>query len=178
MQEYLECFDLSQPAIITIFVDQPIANSELVISASDGVGHTFIGISQNGNRSVFGFYPSGSAGPVFPSDPGIMGNDSAHPWDVSITVNITAPKLQQIINLSINYPQIYDLNDYNCTDFGIDIANICGLNFPDCNSSWVVGSGSNPARLGQYIRETYPINGYYNVNKSGGTAPPTIKNCD
>ncbi|NDI97503.1 hypothetical protein GWA97_00245 [Flavobacterium sp. LaA7.5] len=176
MEDYLECFDLNQGASLTIFVDQPIANSNIVVF--DSVGHTFVGITQGDNKSVFGFYPNGSAGPLAPSDPSMMGDDGSHSWDVSITINVSAGQLQQIINYSIDYPATYNLNTYNCTDFGIDIANMANLNLPPCNSHWGAGSGSNPAKLGQHIRNNYSTNSSHTVNKDGGFAPVSLKMCN
>lgn len=176
MEEFLECINMLQSATLTIYVDQPKANSLNVISTA-GVGHTFIGIKQGTNESIFGFYPAGTASPLAPSDPGVMGDDSSHSYDVSITITVSPYKLAQILDASIDHQDTYNLNSYNCSDFGIDIANICDLDFPDCSSGWGVGAGSNPAKLGQHIRGL-PDSPGRTINRNGGNAPTGQKNCD
>src|SRR5690606_12198316 len=45
MEAYLDCFDTSQGATITLYVDQPITNNTILFSPTDGVGHTFVSIT-------------------------------------------------------------------------------------------------------------------------------------
>jgi hypothetical protein len=177
MAEYLKCFNINQSAQITIFVKQPVPNTSNTHNGSI-VGHTFVSISQNGNTSVFGFYPkTDDIYPIInPSDPSIMGNDSNTQFDVSITTSVSSSVLQQIINYSIGFKSTYDLNSYNCSDFGIAIGNLAGLNLPDANGTWPGGGGSNPGVLGQHIRNK-SINGTITKNTSGGLSPSNIKNC-
>lgn len=177
ISEFLKCFDLNQNARITIYVDQPIANSNAVASISDKAGHSYISISQNENTSVYGFYPNGTASPYSPIKPSILGDDSESSFDVSISIEVNPTTLNNIINNSLNYKSIYDLNNYNCTDFVIQIGNQCGLNLPDCYNTWPKGGGSNPATLGQYIRNNYSSNDNQIVNNSGGISPKNVKKC-
>ena len=53
----MECFDTTQNAIVTIYVNEPNPGSG---DAHNGgfVGHTFLSISQGVNVSTFGFYPT------------------------------------------------------------------------------------------------------------------------
>ncbi len=177
MAKYLECFNVSQSATITIYANQPIANSS---ATHDGtlVGHTFVSISQNGNRSVFGFYPATSnVYPIVnPSDPSAMGNDSNDPYNVSVSTTVSGSELSQIINYSTNYQSTYHLDDYNCSDFGIEIGNLAGLGLPACNGTWPGGGGSNPGTLGQYLRNMTLPNGATR-NTTGGNAPSNNKGC-
>lgn len=94
-----------------------------------------------------------------------------------VAKTISGNQLQQIINFSINHNPTYNLNTYNCTDFVIEIGNIMGIGLPDCYSTFGAGGGSNPAALGQYIRNNFSTNATYTVNKSGGTAPTNYKGC-
>ena len=177
INDYLECIDPMQGATVTIYIDQPVADSNIVASGADKAGHTFISISQNGNTSVFGFYPAGNATPFNPSGTSAMGDDSNHDYDVSISINVDSATLEAILNHSVNYPSSYDLNTYNRTDFVIEIGNILGMGLPDCYSSWGIGGGSNPAKLGQYIRYNFNSDGTYLVNTNGGTSPSNNKGC-
>lgn len=182
MIEFLECFDTSLGGTITIFADQPIPNSQdayyydwnefLAI-----VGHSFISIEQSSNTAVYGFYPdSDFTGPLTPQADSIIGDDSNSTYDVSVSIDISPSQMQQIIDYSIFYSSLYDLNVYNCTDFVIHIANILGLGLSNCNGSWPGGSGSNPGSLGEELRNITPTN-TIGVDTNGGTAPQTNKNC-
>ena len=68
------------------------------------------------------------------------------------------------------------MNNYNCTDFGIEIGNLGGLGLPSANGTWPGGSGSNPGALGLYIRNLTPPTGV-NTNTTAGNAPVTNKGC-
>jgi hypothetical protein len=174
-KEYFKCLDLNSAATLTIYVDQPIANSSQVVSLSGSVGHTFIGITQGNNTSIFGFYPEADKLPG-ESDAGKLGIDQNTPFDVSISSGITSTQLSGILNYIYNRTTGYSLNDYNCTDFALGIATIAGLNLPDTYTSWGIGGGSNPAALGQNIR-SLSLNNGVTRNTSGGTSPANKKTC-
>lgn len=178
MADYLKCFNSNQNAQVTIYVNQPVPNSSAAHSGSV-VGHTFVSISQNGNASVFGFYPkTDDIYPIInPSDPSAMGDDSSTQFDVSITTTVSGSVLQQIINYSVSYQSTYDLNSYNCSDFGIAVGNLAGLSLPEANGTWPGGGGSNPGALGQHIRNK-STSGSTTKNTSGGVSPSNIKNCN
>jgi hypothetical protein len=104
-----------------------------------------------------------------------MGNDAGHSYDVSITLNVNAAKLVEVLALAMEYSfgigaHQYDLDTKNCTDFAIDISNLCGLGVPQCNSTWPMGGGSSPGALGQFVR-TMALPQGVTRNNSGGTAP-------
>lgn len=166
---------MNTSATLTIYVDQPIANSSKVLSISGHVGHTFIGISQGNNNSIFGFYPEADKLPG-ESDAGKLGNDQETKFDVSISSGITATQLSKIIDYVNNRNTGYNLNTYNCTDFALSIATIAGVNLPDTYSSWGIGGGSNPAALGQDIRN-FTLKSGMTRNTEGGTPPANKKTC-
>jgi len=163
-------------ATLVIYVDQPIANSDQVVSYTGNVGHTFVGLIQGGNTSIFGFYPENSGKPGS-TDNGALGNDASNPFDVSILINISPSQLNAIMNYIRNNNNGYDLDNYNCTDFAIEIAALAGLNLPDTFASWGIGGGSNPASLGQDIRNMNLGDGV-NRNITGGNAPANSRTCD
>ncbi len=180
MIKYLECFDTSKSATITIYADQPKKGSSDAWAATWSgavVGHTFVSITQGANTSVFGFYPStDNTSVTSPPETSTMGNDSGEYFDVSVSATVSGNKLAEILNYSINYPGTYDLDNYNCSDFGIQIGNLAGLGLPDCYGSWPGGGGSNPGTLGQHLRNMTLPNGATR-NTSGGTAPTNKKGC-
>ena len=173
IEEYLDCFDRSLPATLTIYVDQALANTDNAFWLD--AGHCFIGITQNGNESIFGFHPKDGAKEEGPNT-SILGDDSGEEFDVSITIEISADQLSRALFCAHNYPNVYDLSDFNCTDFAINMAAKGGLTLPDTYKSWPNGGGSCPGQLGQDIRKmTLPAG--VTPNYSGGDAPNNIKTC-
>lgn len=155
INDYLKCFDLSKGAVFTIYTDQPTPNSTATWSGSPrdpDVGHTFIALQQGTIRRVFGFYPKTAVNPYSPIDKQAFGNNEGYSFDVSINIPISSSQLLNIIGYTNSVPPNYDLNNYNCTDFGIQVANLAGLSLPDSYGSWLYGGGSNPGTLGQNIR--------------------------
>jgi len=153
IDDYLECFNTDIGAKLTVYVLQPVPNSNATHSGTS-VGHAFISIQQGNHITVIGFYPvSDWITPLTPFGTGIYGNDSKAYYNVSITKNINSGQLQNILNyIYNNQGATYNLNTYNCTDFAIDIGNLAGLNLPDSVGEWPGGEGSNPGVLGQHIR--------------------------
>jgi len=183
--KYLECFDLNASATITIYVDQPIANSDATYFGTN-VGHTFISITQNSITRTLGYYPIANTirpisyfnNPQVLSAPAVIRNNELHEYDVSISTNIDARQLNSVINIITNYNSTYHLNTFNCTDFGILVGNNVGIGLPDTSGSWPGnGSGSNPGNLGQDIRGMN-ANSSNIINISGGRAPRNSGTCN
>ncbi|HET8884936.1 MAG TPA: hypothetical protein VFM70_01140 [Salinimicrobium sp.] len=171
MAEYLSCFNPSQPAMLTIYADQPVANSHWLYSSEDRVGHAFFSIEQGSNIATLGFYPQSTLGainqlPVY----GAYGNDENHDYDVSISIPINASTLSQIIEtLTSNASPMYHLNINNCTDVALLIGNLTQVEFPSCKSPYVFWQGNTPGTLRETIR-TMPIPNGGSNNLSGGNA--------
>ncbi|WP_321319863.1 hypothetical protein [Labilibaculum sp.] len=175
---YLDCINSDYPAVLTVFVDQPAANSNDTYDLWSGTAvHTFIGIIQNGNTSIVGFYPEGAAKPSSKIHVSVLNNDEGHDYDVSISMNIAKDKLGIILNYIKNPPLVYNLDTYNCTDFAIDVANKCGMNLPDTEGTWPNGSGTNPGCLGQDIRNMSTTD-IISIDPVGGKAPANVKSCN
>ncbi len=178
---YLKCFDLSQGARITIYVDQPIANSPDAWSVDSNkntdVGHTFIAIQQGNIRRVFGYYPKTTVDPSSPNDPKAFGDDQGHAFDVSVSIPINSSQLLDVIGYANNAPSTYNLNTYNCTDFAIEVGNLIGLGLPDSYGYWYLGGGSNPGQLGQNIRKmALPVNASRQITESNAASNEGICN--
>lgn len=179
MEEYLNCIDTTKNATLTIHADQPITNSSLPVSSSGDVGHAFATITQNGNTVSFGFYPKQKAKSFTVAD-GAIGNNQNHEYDASVSMNISASTLSNIINFASSIPNTYNINLYNCTDYVIDISNFTGLNLPDCYAFYpgaVINGGSSPSVLGQYIRNL-PESSSYTTNTETANAPSQSGNCN
>jgi hypothetical protein len=176
----MDCFDnikndlsSSSTYSLTIYVEQPIPNSDAPNDGTDP-GHTFISMStndpvnpSNNVTQTLGFHPEDSVNPVFGNNTsdGLFVNNGVHHYDVSATINLTKSmfydSVDEIKTLGNDIPE-YNLETYNCTDFGINIANSTGMSLPDTEGTWGVdvpllgfkelGTGSNPGALGQDIR--------------------------
>lgn len=178
INEYLKCFDLSKSAEVIIYVDQPLSNNSKAWSGTD-VGHTFIAIQQGLTRRVFGYWPATSIYPApgYSTDNMVFGNDENHHFDVSLSTSVDANKLFSIIAYASNAPKVYDLDNYNCTDFAIEVGKIAGLPLSDSYGSWPGGAGSNPGQLGQDIRNmTLPANSQRQTTEANAASNKGICN--
>ncbi|MFY0631966.1 MAG: hypothetical protein JXR05_16515 [Flavobacteriaceae bacterium] len=173
MEEYLDCFDSTQGAKVTIYAEQPDPENPNRDIWMGDVGHSFISIEQNGHIVTFGFYPASGIG-LLSNTTGTMGNDQNHNYHVSASINISASILNTLLNHSISFSNSdYNLQNINCTSFAISSANIIGLNIPlsECIGNYGIGlSGASPARLGEYMRDMDLPNGSTR-NTDGGDSP-------
>jgi len=154
-EEETKCFDKTQSAKLTVYVQQAKEGTRNDVGPNS-VGHVFIGIEQGNVSRYLGYYPPSSASSV-----GIaLGSDynaeirdnSGTMYHVSISKNITASQLSSIIHYTNNFPSTYNLNTYNCTDFGINVGNLGGLNLPSTSATGTMFTGRSPGHLGEDIR--------------------------
>lgn len=174
---YIDCDTYNGSLSFTIYVDQPVAGKNFVFhQPTKDVGHTFVSFSsiENSEEStlVFGFYPAPGAG----IDPhrnvhqaSSVVDDGAHEFDVSLTFLLDCDQFNNGLQMaSAAGAMTYSLNENNCSDFAILVANATGQTIPDTYKNWYVGGGTNPGSLGEDLR-TY--SGADASNTSGGTAP-------
>lgn len=158
VQKYLTCFDRFANAKVTFYADQPETGTDKMVTAKEKVGHSFITIEQfSGNqivRRTLGFHPYEAVSPFFTTESqSQLGDDSNTAYDVKLAINITSDQLRAVLQLIENYNPHYDLENYNCTNFVIDISDACGLHIPRTKGWWVVGSGLNPGSFGQDLKK-------------------------
>ena len=182
IKDYLKCLNLSQGATVTLYVAQPTPNTTSTWSGSvtdPNVGHTFISITQGGITRFMGFYPSQGISPFSspPAAKGILINDQGHAFNVSITSNINASQLSNLVGyINSVSTATYNLNTFNCTNFGIDAAGKVGIFLPKTSGTWPRGGGANPGNLGQDLRGLN--NSSVQKNTSGGNAPKNSGSCN
>ncbi|HZY80361.1 MAG TPA: hypothetical protein VFE50_12615 [Cyclobacteriaceae bacterium] len=178
--DFFRCFRTARPANLTIYVDQPKAGSNIPVSGTD-VGHAWVGLSQTYNgvtvTRVFGFYPEGKSTPLFPEDPGVVVNDSRHEYDVSVTFEVSASQLIQIINFATNKTGEYDLNTNNCVNFVVDACRSAGIKVPANESDWLGGGGLSPGQFGEDMRKYNAPGKLTKRDTDGGTAPAQSGDC-
>ncbi|MES2061127.1 MAG: hypothetical protein V4456_04355 [Bacteroidota bacterium] len=150
-----KCFDKTQTAKMTIYVQQPNPNTRDMMG-TNSVGHTFVGITQGGITRSFGFYPDSPTAAVLGSQTSEIHDNSAELYHVSIAKDISAAQLTSVINYINNYPPTYTLSSYNCTDFALGVAANGGLNLPSTTGTTtqlgLTFTGRNPGDLGEDIR--------------------------
>lgn len=179
--KFLDCFSPFGNITATIYVDQPVEGTNTIVADNeDGkVGHTMINISQwqpDGEVSyTFGFYPSTIATPITPGDYGKFIDNSGRSFDISISVGeIPYGKVKGALEKLIDDGEYdwYDLDNRNCTDFALDFFGEVGYDFPDTYATWGFGGGSNPASLGEDLRD-FSLTSNMTRNSNGGRAKKT-----
>ena len=105
-------------------------------------------------RRTLGFHPFKAVSPFFEKQSqSQLGDDSDAPYDVRLDINVTPEVLNNVLSLIENYNPEYHLENYNCTNFVLDISDACGLKIPHTKGWWILGSGSNPGSFGQDLKK-------------------------
>ncbi|MGN7720241.1 hypothetical protein [Chitinophaga sp. 22620] len=178
ISDFLKCFNRLKGATFTIYADQPVAGARNSIDLGAGgtdVGHAFVTIEQTSlgvtYSRTFGFYPRGDAGLLSPQDNAAFSNDGNQGYDVKITKTITPSQLSAIIHKAVSASSVpYNLYQYNCANFAIDLANLAGMNVPYSKGTFF--PACNPGELGQDLRS---IPG---AISTPGTSPAKAGNCN
>jgi hypothetical protein len=148
---------------LLVEVKQPVPGKRKSFTHINNVGHTFVTIIKYNTDNTFvcrsfGFYPHKSsffaATPLHPSSPSVLKDDSDHDWDEIAGKFISPKRFYKIIGALQSYDhQIYHLNRNNCTDFGLTMARIGGINIINTVGRWPLGKGNNPGNAGQSMLE-------------------------
>ena len=172
---------------ITLYADQPIANSDDCSSLAKRGGHAFLGIAQqlNGESKSLniGLYPQSLLKAIGYSG-GVFNNDENHPYDVSITWDVTPAQFNTLIsNLQqFSIPPDYNVAAYNCSDFALSAIQGIGISFdspkvpqyiPFPPGTFTVIYAKCSGQLGQDMRAYTPPGGGVTKNTSGGNSPLT-----
>ena len=143
-----------------MYVQEPLGGSGWTIGPQNGVGHVFIGLKEinqtNPNQSitqVFGFYPLEKTS-LYGNNPSTIKDNSSTDYTVSITYNVTPQVFNSAINSADYYAtSAYDLNDFNCAGYVINIINGVGLSLPKNKQHIGAPVGYTPGRLGKDLRD-------------------------
>lgn len=172
---------------ITIYVDQPVENSNQLFNTSGfrKPGHTYIALEQtdsyngvtNRKRLVFGFYvKSEFQAAIGRTTQGAWGEDGDSPYDVALTRTIGNEGFEAVISYfrNVGTPN-YDLATNNCTSVAYDALEgafeaIGGLP-PGLQQIGPYGAGSTPGQMGQDIRQKYSSNSRYFKTSNGAKSP-------
>ncbi|PWT79126.1 MAG: hypothetical protein C5B59_00345 [Bacteroidetes bacterium] len=164
--DIFDSFNDHKPAenyALIIAVKQPLPGKRKPFTGIGNVGHVFvILIKYNSDQTVvsrsFGFYPEKNssfvATPIHPGSRSVFKDDALHDWDELAGKFISRKRFEKILRLLGAYEKKpYNLNQNNCSDFGLSVAAIGGIDIPFTNSKWPLGRGNNPANVGQSILE-------------------------
>ena len=151
--KYLKCFsnipDVGSTCSIELLVDIPVDNhpNRLFNFEQGSPGHTFLQITKtNGIQSVtqnIGFYPNTTWKLLLaePAQNKIVDN-SEHEFNASLTMSITPEQLNNTINYLSNLAnRDYDIDDYNCTDFALEVFNSSRMGNPIEIQKYPIPSG-------------------------------------
>ncbi|MCK7559407.1 hypothetical protein MKQ70_32340 [Chitinophaga sedimenti] len=160
---YLRCFDRSQPGTITLYVNQPLAGSDNPFTLTGKMGHVFIGLEQDIAgvfvRRMLGFHPAQKVYPTSQTTaPSALAADAGLPYDVALSIPADAEQFGNALAIIEHYRSTYDLEQYNCTDFALDVMEAAGRQLPRTTAWWLVGRGRNPASLGEDLRKEPDVN--------------------
>jgi len=136
LEDMLNCFttisDLGANYQIVLSADIPNNSNPDDLIVGDDPGHAFITmIKSNNGLSVtksFGFYPTQGERWMSIFDQPIMSrivDDGLHESNASFTINVSSANFLAAQQDAVNYSmtRMYDLNDFNCTDFAIGVFN-------------------------------------------------------
>lgn len=165
-----------QPFVVIIHVDQPGKGGDRDpyegngITSSVDVGHTFIEVvnGETGETTTVGLYPDEGVTPWDPESPGVINDDSDHPWDVRHEIEITEEQYNEIMDQIAEdrqNPPDYNLNDCNCTDYVLDLLKDVGIVIDSEEGTWPGGGGHNPGDLGEDLED---LGGERNPNPADG----------
>lgn len=155
LENKLKCFDAVPNNTNTMYkiklcADLANDNNPKALIGEDNVGHSFITLTKtNGSISVtesFGFYPQKGYKSVFGtavSSQIVDDGATNHEYNASLTVKVTKLQFQQIIDKAVNKSKSdYNLKDYNCTDYAIEVFN-AGMdqNNKIIVDDWIIFSG-------------------------------------
>ncbi|MEO6930110.1 MAG: hypothetical protein ABI151_00705 [Chitinophagaceae bacterium] len=177
LKELLKCFDNIPDAgakyAITLHADLPDNNDPNKLVENFSPGHTFLSFTKtNGSSSVtqvFGFYPfSGPLTVLNLEVPSLIMDDGGHEFNSSIAIaNVDASHFKAAEKLAGEYAddKDYDLNDFNCTNFALDVFNKARpgndqIHVPDWRGSLTnLNYGSTPNGLYKVLRRLKNENG-------------------
>lgn len=142
IQKFINCFkaipDGGSTCSIEIFTDIPVDSdpNKIFDFQSGSPGHTFIQVKKsNGSQSAIqniGFYPKYSLKTIATNAPidGKFVDNGGHEFNASLKMNLSPQNfnstLTEILYLA-NFIK-YDIDNYNCTDFALDVFNKSRVN--------------------------------------------------
>lgn len=137
IEKYMRCFstipDEGSVCSIEIFADIPVDTdpNKIFDFNSGSPGHTFIQIKKaNGDKSAIqniGFYPKLGWKPIATNAPidGKLVDNGEHEFNASLKMMLSPQNFNSTLNEILYLAKFikYDIDNYNCTDFALDVFN-------------------------------------------------------
>lgn len=186
LEKYMKCFtaipDAGASGSIEIFSDIPVDGdpSQFFDWSNGSPGHTFIQLRKwNGTQLVsqnIGFYPQSGWKTAMTPAPidGKWVDNQGHSFNASYIVNLSAAQVQTAVTriLYLSHFVKYDIDDYNCTDWALDVFNATVSPAQELDIPRYAIPG------GQAPNGTSTPNGLYRkleeLKNAGGTEAPSI----
>jgi hypothetical protein len=165
--KYLKCFDaipdIGSTCSVEIFTDIPVDNdpTKLFNWNTESPGHVFLQFKKtNGLQHVLqniGFYPSSNWKEVLNANPvdSKIVNDGAHEFNASLKMNITPYEFRDMLNRAKELASMkYDTDQFNCTDFALEIFNYVRtpLEIPRYSIPGGIGTYGTRTPQGLYVK--------------------------
>jgi len=137
IEKYIKCFsavpDAGATCSIEIFTDIPVDDdpNKFFDWDSQSPGHTYIQIKKsNGAQSAMqniGFYPKSNWKTILTPAPiaGKFVDNGEHEFNASFKMNVSVTNFQSILTHILYLARFvkYDIDEYNCTDWALDVFN-------------------------------------------------------
>lgn len=173
---------------LTIYAEQPVPGQRTSYGPKSEWGHSFVTLSatplmsdENGGDPIpgdeihitFGFYPrEDMSGQPFATVQSEILDNSRHKYHVAVEFEISQNQFNSAMEMAVSKASNnYDIEDYNCTDYVIDIANSLNtVSIPYTNSDYTffsitVGAGRNPGDLAEDMKNL-PIGNLIDVTQN------------
>ncbi|RXK61784.1 hypothetical protein ESA94_01875 [Lacibacter luteus] len=163
IHDYFKCLDPNSSATITVYVDQPTANTDQLWqdlgSSTANVGDVFIEIQQGSYTRVFGFYPSS---PVNENSTqtatGVLLDKSNKSYDVALTFGVNSTQFANILNYARHSLTVFPTYHFfynNNVDYAVNILLLGGLPINKPYAYWPnIGTINSAGLLGEILKET------------------------
>jgi hypothetical protein len=198
--DYFKCFsqgDGGHSFSVTLAIEQPVQGTRTPWTFTRGglsgssvtgnpvnVGHTWLIFTESTpsgtiTRNV-GFYPAALVSPFSPSAQGVLGDDEATNYNISLSVSLNSSQFFSMLNFvsqGNNQGYLYDLNQNNCTSFALDAMAVGNVVIPSTVGHWVGnGQGLDPGDLGEDVRNMALSNGM--TRNTVSNSHPNTSSCN
>jgi len=146
--------------MISYFVTKPGDGKSNRVFVGQDAGHAFVRLTKLDLKTFekdslsFGFYPDFHYWPILRErGPSAIRRNEFNRFDYKRTYSLNQNQFKAILDFAASKAlnSDYDLQDYNCTDFVIQLSELTENPLPDTQRSWPFGEGSTPVALAEDI---------------------------
>jgi hypothetical protein len=169
VDQYLKCFssipDQGSSCSIEIFTDIPVDSDpgKLFNWQTRSPGHTFLQLKKlnaDGTQMIIqniGFYPTANWKNILDADPvdSKLIDDGDHEFNASLKMNLNPYSFSSVIGKIKELSTLkYDMDEFNCTDFALEVFNYVRtpLEIPQYAIPGGIGTNASNTPQGLYVR--------------------------